>query len=120
VAPFKNLDFFIDWKCGAPGANERPAPRDVTADAVIDVTIAGYSDERLRLSCRERVEGQAEGTGWNRTRVRKRDAKVEVELNGRTLTAKAPPTDVVPTAPLAITHEGGVMTLANIFVRERP
>ena len=120
AASFRSLDFFIDWKCGGPGENEQPEPTDVTVDASVDLTIAGHWDERLRLSCRDRVEGQAEGTGWNRTRVRKRDAKVDVELNGRPLVNKAAPTDVVPTVPLSITHEGGVMTLANLFVRERP
>lgn len=120
VASFKNLDFFIDWRCGAPGENEKPAPREVTADAGVEVTIAGHWDERLRLSCRDRVEGQAEGSGWNRTRVRKRDAKVEVELNGRALSTKASPMHVVVTVPITITHDGGVMTLANLFVRERP
>ena len=120
AASFRSLDFFIDWKCGGPGENEQPEPKDVTTDAFVDLTIAGHWDDRLRLSCSERAEGQAEGTGWNRTRVRKRDANVEVELNGRALTTKAAPTDVVPTVPLTITHEGGVMTLANLFVRERP
>ena len=45
---------------------------------------------------------------------------VEVELNGRALTAKAPARPAVVNVPLTITHEGGVMTLANLFVRERP
>lgn len=119
AATFRNAEFFIDWKCGAPGENEQPEPKEVTADGFVDLSIAGYKDNRLRLSCRDRVEGQAEGTGWNRTRVHKRDANVEVELNGRALTARAPST-AGPAAPLAITHEGGVMTLANVFVRERP
>lgn len=117
---FKNVDFFIDWRCGAPEENEKPAPKEVTADASADLIVAGHSDERLRLSCRDRVNGQAEGTGWNRTRVRKRDAKVEVELNGHALVSHAPAMHVVVTAPISISHEGGVMTLANIFVRERP
>jgi hypothetical protein len=116
---FRSLDFFIDWRCGAPGENERPEPTDVTTDAVVNVTIAGYWDERLRLSCRDRVAGQAEGTGWNRTRVFKRKEQVRVELNGRVLST-APREFHAVGAALSITHEGGVMTLANIFVRERP
>jgi len=117
---FRNLDLFIDWKCGAPGENEQPAPTEVTMDGFVDITVAGHWDDRLRLSCRDRVEGQAEATAWNRTRVRKRSTNVEVELNGRALVAKSSPSDVAPTLPLTITHEGGVMTLANIFVVERP
>ena len=118
VASFRNLDFFIDWRCGAPGENEKPAPSEVTTDAVADVTVAGYWDERLRLSCRDRAEGQAEGTGWNRTRVFKREGQVRVELNGRALST-APREFHAVSAPVSIKHEGGVMTLANLFVRER-
>lgn len=119
AASFRSLDVFIDWKCGGPGENEQPAPKEVTVDAFVVLTVAGHRDDRLRLSCRDRVEGQAEGTGWNRTRVRTRGTNVEVELNGRALTTTSPRTDVVPTGPLTITHEGGVMTFANLFVRER-
>jgi Domain of Unknown Function (DUF1080) len=120
VAPFQNLDFFIDWRCGAPGENEKPAPKEVTADGVIDLSIAGYWDERLRLSCRNRVDAQTEGIGWNRTRVSKRGGQVQVELNGRALSTTPIDFHTIVTVPISIVHEGGVMTLANIFVRERP
>ena len=30
---FEDLDFFIDWRCGAPEENEKPAPKEVTVDA---------------------------------------------------------------------------------------
>lgn len=117
---FRNLDVFIDWKCGAPGENEKPAPTEVTTDATIDLMIAGYSDERLRLSCRDRADGQAEGTGWNRTAVFKRGGQVRVELNGRPRAGAPVDFHTIVTAPIIIQHQGGVMTLANIFVVERP
>ena len=117
---FKNLDFFVDWRCGAPQENERPAPKEITPDGTVDVAVAGYSDARLHLSCRDRVEGQAEGTAWNRTRVSKRGTRLDVELNGRALPRIVTSTRSVLTAPITLRHQGGVMTLANIFVRERP
>jgi hypothetical protein len=117
---FRNVDFFIDWRCGPPQANEQPPPQDVTADAAINLVVAGASDERLRLSCRDRIEGQAEGSRWNRTRVSKRAGRLEVELNGRPLTTTSPAMHAGIAAPISISHEGGPMTIANIFVAERP
>ena len=121
TASFKSVDFFIDWRCGAPQENEKPAPKEVTTDATLAVAVAGVSDDRLRFSCRDRIEGQAAGSGWNRTRVFRRDAQPpQVEINGRLL---PPPTGVVAGSTndtIVIQHEGGVITLANLFVRERP
>ena len=51
--------------------------------------------------------------------ISKREGQVEVEFNG-TLSRPRPSMPAVPAGPIAITHEGGVVTLANLFVRERP
>ncbi len=120
VQSFQNLDFFIDWRCGAPQENEKPAPKDVTSDADLQLAVAGITDQRLRYSCRDRVEGQQPGIEWNRTRVSKRGAALTVELNGRTVAATAPTGGAASVGPLAIEHRGGAVTFANIFVREQP
>lgn len=117
---FRSLDFFIDWRCGAPQENEKPAPKEVTLDAALTLVVGGTTDQRLRFSCGDRVEGQAAGIAWNRTRVSKRAGRLEVELNGRSMPATSPPMHAVTSAPISIVHEGGVVTFANLFVRERP
>ena len=117
---FKNLDFFVDWRCGGSQENEKPSPKDVTTDAALAVVVAGVSDERLKFSCGDRVDGQAAGIGWNRTKVTKRGGRLDVELNGRAVPANSPSRPAVAAAPISITHEGGVVTLANAFVREQP
>ena len=45
---------------------------------------------------------------------------MQVELNGRALSTTPIDFHTIVTVPISIIHEGGVMTLANIFVRERP
>ena len=120
TASFENVDVFIDWRCGASQENEKPAPKEVTVDAVLAVAVAGVSDERLRYSCRDRVEGQAAGIEWNRTQIARRGGRLDVTLNGRSIPAASASMPAVPAGPISITHEGGVITLANLFVRERP
>lgn len=108
----------VDWRCGPPGENEQPAPADVTVDGTFTLRVAGIDDPRLTFSCRDRSPYQREGNQWNRTHVWVREGALVVELNGRDLAG--PRRDAPPAAaPIAIEHQGGVMTFANIFVRER-
>jgi hypothetical protein len=108
---------FVDWRCGPPDENEQSAPPDVTADGAFTLRAAGIADPRLTFSCRDRSPYQREGNQWNRTHVWVREGALVVELNGRDLAG--PRRDVPPTAaPIAIEHQGGVVTFANIFVRE--
>ena len=117
VAEYGDVDFFIDWRCGAPQENEQPPPKDVTTAAEFRLRVAGLDDARLRYRCGERVEGQQAGSGWNRTRVSKRGSTLTVDLNGRALPPPAASGSGSPRGPIAIDHEGGVVTFANVFVR---
>ena len=120
TATFGNLDLIIDWRCGAAQENEKPAPPEVSSDAALNLSLGSHRDSRLRFSCRDRIEGQAQGNDWNRTRVVRRDGTVQVEINGRALAAPAPATPQPAATPLVLEHEGDVMTFANVFVAERP
>ena len=80
--------------------------------------VAGASDERLRYSCRDRVEGQSAGLAWNRTEISRRGGQLDVKLNGRPIPATSPSKHAGSKGPISIAHEGGVITLANVFVRE--
>ena len=116
---FRNADVIVDWRCGGPQENEQPAPREVTDDGEARLVIGGSRDPRLRLSCRDRAEGQSPGNEWNRTRVSLRDGNLDVDLNGRRLASPAAASKATREGALAIEHDGGVMSFANIFVAER-
>ena len=73
-------------------------------------------DSRVAIGPRVKPPGR-NGIGRG---SRRRGATVEVELNGRALPQGASPGPRWCTGPITITHEGGVITLANLFVRERP
>ena len=92
----------------------------MTADGVIDLIHRRLLGRAPPAIVPHRVDGQTEGIGWNRTRVSKRGGQVQVELNGRALSTTPIDFHTIVTVPISIVHEGGVMTLANIFVRERP
>jgi len=114
------VTLFVDWRCGPPGENEQPAPTEVTDDGGFSIGFAGVADSRLTFSCRDRLPHQSEGNQWNRTRVYEQEGLLVVELNGRELQGPARRVPNNVRFGLAITHQGGVVTFANIFVRERP
>ncbi len=117
---FADVDLFIDWRCGASQENEKPAPKEVTVDATLAIVVAGGSDERLRYSCRDRVEGQSAGIAWNRTEISRRGGQLDVTLNGRPIPAASPSKHAGSRGPISIAHQGGVITLANVFARAHP
>jgi hypothetical protein len=109
---------FLDWRCGPPQENEQPAPKDVTNDGGFSIGFAGGGDPRLTFSCRDRSPHQREGNEWNRTHVWTRQGMLVVELNGHEVQGPARQVPNAVRSELAITHHGGAVTLANIFVRE--
>jgi len=120
VAEYGDVDLFIDWRCGAPQENEQPEPKEVTVEAGFRLLVAGAEDARLRYSCRDRVDGQQAGTAWNRTRVSRRGSALTVQLNDRVVPPANTPANSSPRGPLAIAHEGGVISFANVFVKAAP
>ena len=114
---FGDVDFFIDWRCGAPQENEKPAPEATTRDGRFELRVAALSDPPLAFSCRDRLEAQQSGVEWNRTRVVRRGPELSVELNGQELAGRKAPDPSGATGPIAIRHQGGVVSFANLFVR---
>ncbi len=111
---------FIDWRCGPSQENEGPEPKEVTQDGGFSIVYAGLvGDPRLTFSCRNRSPHQRAGNEWNRTRVSNQNGLMAVELNGHALEG---PSVRVPNMKggIAITHHGGVVTFANVFVRPAP
>lgn len=116
TSPLRVQSMFIDWRCGAPQENEQPAPKDVTNEGGFALGVLGLDAPYLAFSCRDRSTHQRAGIGWNRTAVQIRDGVAVVELNGHEI-ARLTVAAKQPDAPITITHHGGLVTFANVFVK---
>ena len=112
---FRVDSVLIDWRCGPPQENEQPMPKDVTTRGGFTLQVAGIDDPRLAQSCAD----TGSEASWHRLQARVLDGKLSVIKDGEVQPGSDPAVPDTP-APIVVTHHGGAVTFANVFVREKP
>ena len=122
TASFENVDIFIDWRCGAPQENEKPAPKEVTVDATLAIAVAGVERRAAPVLVSRSSRGSV---GRHRRGIAREVVQARRTAGRRTERTLAPgglaiEARRVQRAPSQSRTKAASITLANLFVRDQP